>query len=218
VGKSDNLTTKWLNVLAYLELTEGKVMDRLNWQNITNAGRHSYDCHFCGYKVASEKGWIAQKPGSNLLAYIFVCPSCERPTFFDLGGKQIPAPRIGNAVKGITDKGVEALYNEARDCTMVGANTAAVLLARKLLMNVAVQHGAQPGKTFVEYIDYLAANGFVPPNGLVWVDQIRKKGNEATHEIPQITEQDARQILTFVEFLLKFVYELPSMATPQPTP
>jgi hypothetical protein len=97
---------------------------------------------------------------------------------------------------------------------MVGANTAVVLLARKLLMNIAVQHGAQPGKAFVDYIDYLSDNGFVPPNGRAWVDQIRKKGNEATHEIPQITEQDARQILTFTEMLLKFVYEFPSMVTP----
>jgi hypothetical protein len=193
------------------------MMDNLNWQGITNPGKRSYVCHFCGHKVASEKGWYASHPGTNLRGYIFVCPGCNKPTFFDPGRNQIPAPRIGSAVKGITDKGVEALYNEARDCTMVGANTGAVLLARKLLMNIAVQHGAQPGKAFVEYIDYLAENGFVPPNGREWVNQIRKKGNEATHEIPQITEQDAQQILTFVEMLLKFVYEFPSMIIPQPT-
>lgn len=190
----------------------------LNWQKIDSPTTRSYFCHFCGHKVASDKGWFATTRISNRLAYIFVCPSCKRPTFFDDDGKQVPAPRIGNAVKGITDKEVEALYNEARDCTMVGANTAAVLLSRKLLMNIAVHHGAQPGKTFIEYIDYLADNGFVPPNGRVWVDQIRKKGNEATHEIPQVTQQDAKQILTFVEMLLKFVYEFPSMVIPQSTP
>lgn len=187
---------------------------KLNWQNTTNPKTHSYLCHFCGHRVASEKGWFATTNSSNIQAFIFICPGCTKPTFFSADGKQVPAPRIGNSVKGITDKGVEALYNEARDCTMVGANTAAVLLARKLLMNVAVQHGAQHGETFVDYVDYLSNNGFVPPNGRAWVDQIRKKGNEATHEIPQITQQDAQQILTFVEMLLKFVYEFPSMVNP----
>jgi hypothetical protein len=190
----------------------------LAWQNILSQKAKTYHCHFCGNKVGSEKGWYATTGYTSVFGHIFVCPSCQRPTFFEPDGKQIPAPRIGNAVKGITDEGVEALYNEARDCTIIGANTAAVLLARKLLMNVAVQHGAQPGKTFVEYIDYLADNGFVPPNGRAWVDQIRKKGNEATHEIPQIDQQDSKQILTFVEMLLKFVYEFPSMIISQPTP
>ena len=187
---------------------------KLSWPNVTNPATLSYLCHFCGNKVASEKGWIANTHVSNVHAYVFVCPSCTKPTFFDTDRRQIPAPRLGNSVNGITDKGVEGLYNEARDCSMVGANTAAVLLARKLLMNIAVQHGAQAGKTFIDYIDYLSDNGFVPPNGRTWVDQIRKKGNEATHEIPQTTEQDARQILTFTEMLLKFVYEFPSMVNP----
>jgi hypothetical protein len=186
----------------------------LNWQQTTNPKTHSYLCHFCGHKVASEKGWFATTGVSNIQAFIFICPGCTKPTFFGADRKQVPAPRVGNSVNGITDKGVEALYNEARDCTMVGANTGAVLLARKLLMNVAVQHGARPGETFVDYVDYLSNNGFVPPNGRAWVDQIRKKGNEATHEIPQITQQDAQQILTFAEMLLKFVYEFPSMVNP----
>jgi hypothetical protein len=191
---------------------------KLEWQNITSPKTHDYTCHFCGNKVASDKGWYAKTNFSNVHAFIFICPACKQPTFFGPDGKQTPAPRIGNAVNGITDKGVESLYNEARDCTMIGANTAAVLLSRKLLMNIAVQHGAQQGKGFIEYVDYLAENGFVPPNGRVWVDQIRKKGNEATHEIPQVTEVDARQILTFVEMLLKFIYEFPSMVNPVDTP
>ena len=186
----------------------------LSWQNVTNPATLSYLCYFCGNQVASEKGWIANTHISNVNAYIFICPSCCKPTFFDTDRRQIPAPRLGNSVNGITDNEVERLYNEARDCSMVGANTATVLLARKLLMNIAVHHGAEAGKTFVEYIDYLSSNGFVPPNGTTWVDQIRKKGNEATHEIPQITDKDAKQILTFVEMLLKFVYEFPSMVNP----
>lgn len=192
-------------------------MDRINWQEIGNHAARKYLCHYCDHTVASDKGWYATTGINNRLAWLYACPNCQRPTFFEPDGTQIPSPRIGRPVKAITDPAVEKLYNEARDCTMVGAHTAAVLLCRKLLMNVAVQHGAKAGQSFVDYVDHLAANGYVPPNGKAWVDQIRKKGNEATHEIPSINQNDSQQILTFVEMLLRFIYEFPSMLTP-PSP
>ena len=119
--------------------------------------------------------------------------------------------RLGRDVAGISDKGVDKLYKEARDCTSVGAYTGAILLCRKILMNITVQHGADAGKSFVFYVDYLQNQGFAPPNGKIWVDEIRKKGNQATHEIPQSSQEDAKQILNFVEMLLRFIYEFPSM-------
>ena len=84
-------------------------------------------------------------------------------------------------------------------------------------MNIAVSQGAPEGKRFIEYIQYLADNGFVPPHGKGWVDHIRKKGNEATHEIVTMTLQDAEDLIAFTEMLLKFIYEFPSRV-PTPTP
>jgi hypothetical protein len=52
--------------------------------------------------------------------------------------------------------------------------------------------------------------GYVPPDGKGWVDHIRKKGNEATHEIALMTAADAEELISFVEMLLKFVYEFPA--------
>ena len=66
-------------------------------------------------------------------------------------------------------------------------------------------------------MDYLANAGYVPPNGKGWVDHIRKKGNEANHEIVVMSKQDAEEVVTFTSMLLKFVYELPGML-PQTTP
>lgn len=43
------------------------------------------------------------------------------------------------------------------------------------------------------------------------MDHIRKKGNEATHEIALMTDNDARELLGFVEMLLRFIYEFPKM-------
>ena len=76
-------------------------------------------------------------------------------------------------------------------------------------MNIAVSLGAKPGEPFASYVEYLAAAGYVPPNGRGWVDHIRKKGNEATHEIVIMQQQDAQNLLLFSEMLLKFIYEFP---------
>jgi hypothetical protein len=42
------------------------------------------------------------------------------------------------------------------------------------------------------------------------VDHIRQKGNEATHEIPSVSEADAKDLLTFMEMILKLVFEFPN--------
>ena len=77
-------------------------------------------------------------------------------------------------------------------------------------MNIAVNEGADPGLSFFKYVDYLATQGYVPPNGRGWVDHIRRKGNEATHEIALMSRDDAEELITFVEMLLKFIYEFPA--------
>lgn len=183
-----------------------------NWQNASNLTSKSYVCGFCENKVAPHQGYFAtHSDNANYTIGIYICPNCNKPTFFDNSGKQTPCVRIGNAVSGITNSGVAALYNQARDCTSVGAYTATTLLCRKILMNLAVHHGDTPGKSFVEYIDYLDTKGYVPPNGKAWVDRIRSKGNEATHEIRLIEESESLQILKFTEMLLKFSYEFPSL-------
>ena len=183
-----------------------------HWSSAGNLVNKSYVCGYCGNKVGPNQGYGASHSGGgNETRFIYLCPTCGRPTFFDEAGKQTPSVQVGNEVHGITDAGVAALYNQARDCTSLGAYTASTLLCRKILMNLAVQHGDVPGKSFVEYIGYLDSKGYVPPNGKEWIDRIRTKGNEATHEIRLIEGPEALQILTFTEMLLKFAYEFPSM-------
>jgi hypothetical protein len=78
-------------------------------------------------------------------------------------------------------------------------------------MHIGVQQGAEEGKNFLFYVKYLSDQGYVPPNGKHWVDHIRKKGNEANHEIVLMERDDAKDLLLFIEMLLKFIYEFPSM-------
>lgn len=121
----------------------------------------------------------------------------------------MPGVAFGNEVAHLPAD-VDGLYREARNCMSVSAFTAGVLATRKLLMNVAASLGASPGGSFQSYVTYLEENGYVPPKARGWVDHIRKKGNEATHEIPPIARTDAEELITFVEMILKLVYDYPA--------
>jgi len=124
-------------------------------------------------------------------------------------------PAFGNPVNHVPPD-LNALYEEARRASSQNCYTAAVLVCRKMLMNIAVNQKAKEGLKFIEYVEYLAAQGFVPPHGRHWVDHIRKKGNEATHEIALMGQQDAKDLLGFVEMLLRFIYEFPSLVPASP--
>jgi len=61
-------------------------------------------------------------------------------------------------------------------------------------MHISVAQDAAENQSFLAYVDHLAGLGYVPPNGKAWVDHIRKKGNEATHEIVLTNATDATEL------------------------
>jgi hypothetical protein len=185
---------------------------QLRWQQAVTIQSKSYVCGYCGNQLASNVGyWRGQQTDGSgpPEAHVYICHYCESPTFFE-HRQQIPGVRSGADVHGIDEATVENLYNEARDCFSKSAFTAAVLCCRKLLMHVAVAKGADPGKNFIEYVEYISSKGYVPPDAKSWVDHIRTKGNEANHEIVIMSEEAAKDLIAFVEMLLKLVYEFPA--------
>ena len=176
----------------------------MSWNSTKGIKGFHYTCGFCGTYVGPSIGYIHDEPNKR----IRICPKCDNPTFFR-GDKQTPAPLLGNKVTNVPAE-IATLYNEARACTGVNSFTATVLACRKLLMHIAVDKGADEGKHFIEYVEYLSDAGYVPPDGKEWVNHIRNKGNEANHEIVIMSESDALDLITFIEMLLKFIYEFPS--------
>jgi hypothetical protein len=174
------------------------------WEREQDIQSKSFVCGFCGHGIASSKGYTDR--GTS--AKIYICPHCNKPSYH-YNGVQVPEIAPGNEVGHLPDT-VEHLYREARNCVSVQAYTSAVLSCRKLLMNIAVSQGAEEGKSFFFYVEFLADNGFVPPHGKGWVDHIRKKGNEATHEIVVMEKDSAVELISFSEMLLKFIYEFPA--------
>jgi uncharacterized protein DUF4145 len=180
----------------------------IGWHGITTMDSIEITCGHCGKMVGSDRGFFSNSKLDGVQARIYVCPHCARPTFLHKG-LQIPDVSPGNEVNHVPEE-VHSLYNEARKSIACSCYTASVLASRKLLMNIAVEEGAKKGLHFIEYIEFLADNNFVPPKGRGWVDHIRKKGNEATHEIPAMDHDDATELVSFSEMLLKFIYEFPA--------
>ena len=124
--------------------------------------------------------------------------------------EQYPGVAFGNKVDGIDDKTVENLYEEARDCASVNAFTATAMACRKILMNIAVAKGAKENLKFVQYVQFLADNNFVPPDGKNWIEHIKDRGNDANHKIEIVSKEDAEELLYFTEMLLTFIYAVPA--------
>ncbi len=186
-------------------------MANINWKNTQTFASQSYQCSHCGEKLTSEKGYFAERPEEKMYQeYICICHFCQKPTYIDKDRKQYPGVAFGNAVDGIDDKVVSDLYKEARDCASVNAYTAAAMACRKILMNTAVAKGAKENLKFVQYVQYLSDNNYVPPGGKDWVDHIKNGGNEANHKIEIVLKEEAEELLYFTEMLLTFIYAVPA--------
>lgn len=177
----------------------------------------SYPCGHCGAVAGTNRGFhaIAQRLDERLPAVIYICSNCGEPTYFGPSGDQEPGPLFGNNVQALPAD-IGALYAEARRVYSVAGYTSAVLACRKVLMSIAVAQGAEEGEPFIAYVEYLANAGYVPPHGKGWVDHIRRRGNEANHEIALMSRDDAEELISFVEMLLKFIYEFPARVPATP--
>lgn len=174
------------------------------WASLSTLTTKTYTCGNCGDKVAGHLGYYNQQYQHN---DIYICPSCGIPTYFQYT-KQTPGALMGRDVVNLPVD-ISSIYDEIRDSIMSSNYTAAVLLGRKLIMHLAVDvAGAEEGKTFVQYIEYLKGSNYIPPNAEGLLDFLREQGNEKNHEIKLGTVEEAKKIIKFIESLLYFIYEL----------
>lgn len=182
------------------------------WYSLDSLESLSFRCGYCSNDVASEKGWWA----AHDAARIRICPHCNAPTFFSAQNEQWPGPMVGEDVPSLPDD-VRAAYDEARSAITVNAFTGTVMICRKILMHVAVDKGAKTNQSFQRYVGWLAEEHYVPKGGEVWLSYIKDRGNEANHEIPHMTYEDATALIQFREALLRNVYSLPAAVPKKPS-
>jgi hypothetical protein len=103
---------------------------------------------------------------------------------------------------------------------MSGAYRSAALACRTTLMYVATElnNKTQIEGGFKANVEWLFKNGWIPPNGKAWVDYIKDRGNDATHEILVADPELARQLVDFLAMLLRYAYDMPNRLVPPATP
>jgi hypothetical protein len=177
-------------------------------------------CGSCGRNVAAEivSGWAANQPLANAgTATLWLkCPACgEGSVKVRQGPIVYPLAPVGRNVSGLPED-VKKAWHEARVAHAVGAYTAAEIMCRKILMHLAVDKaGSKPGGQFVGYVDDLEKAGYITTGLKAVVDQVRKRGNIANHELPSSGEAESVTTLKITEHLLDAIYELPGLAAGQ---
>lgn len=101
------------------------------------------------------------------------------------------------------------LYDEAAKAYSAGAYTATTMVCRKLLMACACEKGADDGKTFVTYVDFITNNVLAYPAAKSSIDAIRAIGNEANHHVQFVNQSDATRAMKIVTYMLNTIYSLP---------
>lgn len=160
--------------------------------------------HF-GYahKKAVEKEYTAEN-------FIYICPICGCPLFYDSYGMQNPDGSEGRDVDSLPED-VAEVYDEIRDCISHGCYTAAIMLGRKLIMHISVDKvQAKPEDTFTRHIQHLKNAGYIPAKADKLFEFIKNIGNEQNHEIRLGDGEDADKMVRFIEVILLFIYEMPA--------
>lgn len=176
--------------------------NNVKWYNLQYIDPKSYICWNCSNKVSSSSGYRSTYDYGK----IYICPHCQAPRIEDRNGDAYPFNIPGKQLIKLPDQ-VQKTYEEARVCVGAGAYTGAVMLLRKILMNLAVEEDAKAGDSFSNYVTYLCDKGYVHRKQHKQAEKLKKMGNDANHKIECREKIEAEELLDFVELLLTNNYE-----------
>ncbi len=180
------------------------------WSGLMELDKTKYTCGFCVSTVGPNRGYVYGRDYFEgfieIEQTILICPNCNQPTHFR-NGEQTPGVMYGNEVENLPED-INRLYNEARLCYSINAFDAVAMISRKIIMNTAVSEGAEENKRFVDYVDYLDEENIIPKNAKKWITKLKDLGNEANHEIQNISKERAQEAIKFLEVMLKNVFEM----------
>lgn len=185
-----------------------------------------------GYCPAADKAPVG--PDTDMTTYwVLRCSACGADSvatiladlkYVELANGRVREPRqmLASApvkdwyprwVEGTGDLGapahIQAAADEAFKCSSIGADMAAILMARTSLEAAAKDKGITNGN-LVEKIKSLADAGHVRPRVADAADGIRRFGNDMAHGDIQVevTPEDASQVLALLRIVLQDIYQM----------
>lgn len=181
--------------------------EKIIWKNTEKLPSKTFVCCNCGKEIAVNQGYIGHSPlDPSRHCSIYICHYCCTPNLFDAFGYQYVEPKIGKEIANLPEN-VSNLYNEVRACLQAGAFTAAAMLMRRMLMDIAVAEGIKDCHTFAQYVDALCKEGIVPKKARHLAEAVRKLGNDVNHELQTAKPEETYVLFKFIEMLLEVNYE-----------
>jgi hypothetical protein len=108
---------------------------------------------------------------------------------------------------------IAADWLEAHLCLSIRAFRGAAAMARRAVQGIAVERGATDGKLHAQ-LKELEAKTTLHPSMVEWADHIRLLGNVGAHPgadgLETVSEDEARDVVRFLDELLRWLYELPA--------
>lgn len=186
------------------------------WEKPSKRDRkeETFRCPYCSVIVRTNADTrIVDAELGAIKYHIFKCSQCCMPVTIGQDGNIIPSSLFlpFEDIKHLPDK-IEKMYVECRKSFSTECYYSVIMVARSLMMHIAVDKGAASKLSFFEYVNYLESEGHISRSNRTWVDKIRKLGNHYIHEIDVATKVEAERSIIFISQLLKNVYELPQMA------
>lgn len=186
------------------------------WKHSYSISSRGYICYFCNERVASDKGYEGTIDGYNISRYVRICPHCTQPTLFTYSVRtgvwiQVPKPLPLSPITDAKDD-VKDLFEEARKCMSTESYTAVAMICRKLLMNIAVDHGAEENQKFKVYVEYIQSENLVSKSATELLTEIKDIGNDANHEIPQVSVEKANQIIELTNEVIRQIYKVKTLS------
>jgi hypothetical protein len=199
------------------------------WQLGEHSGKRGNDldmsqitCPFCmedGNFEVEHKASKKQPNGSKVLHFdTLKCGNCSSyvQVFWSAGSglhDLVVQPRvlkIDRAPKQYPEA-VGRFWLQAKRNLLDQNWDAAAVMARSALQLTLRSHDAE-GNNLYQEIEYLTSKGLLPPLMSDWAHNVRELGNDSAHPAPDqppTTSRDASDIVSFLDFLLQYLYTLP---------
>ncbi len=106
---------------------------------------------------------------------------------------------------------IAEVFQEAVLAQHAGCPRAAAVMARRTLEAITLDKGEAKG-SLVDQLNNLALRGVLLPTLAEWSKEVRLMGNVGAHFDPinSVSTKDAEDLISFVQELLRYLYELPA--------
>lgn len=176
------------------------------------------DCKNCSVRVngtvigSYEYHEAGHSPPTRIT--LLKCPRCQHPIlsrqeqlwFHDWSKPEAVYPCEGDTVNPNLPEGIQEAIREARLC-LFGANAyvASAIMCRKALEELCATHNVK-AQNLSKSLNKLKEQGLIEGSLFEWANELRLVGNEAAHDVsPQISGEDARDLLEFTEAIVDYV-------------